>query len=220
MANPAAQNIPPELPSGFRDYLPANMIARSRMMATIREVVERFGFDPIETPAVERWSVLTGDDADFRMVLFETRSSGARRSEASADDRTALRFDLTVPLARVVAANTDLPRPFKRYQVGSVWRGEKPQVGRYREFTQFDADIVGSATPAADAEIIAFIVASLRALGVERFEVRCNNRKILNGLPAYAGFDAALAPDVLRIIDKLPKIGRDAVLRELTKPVR
>lgn len=210
------RTVTPDLPSGFRDYLPAEAIARAAMLATIRSVFERFGFDPLETPGVERWGVLTGNDPNFRMVLFETTSTGVRRASA-ADDRTALRFDLTVPLARVVAANGDLPKPFLRYQIGNVWRGERPQAGRYREFTQCDADIVGTATPVADAQMLTLVDATLRALGVTAFEMRLNNRKILNGLPAYAGFDPALTPEVLRVMDKLPKIGREAVLRELTR---
>lgn len=226
-----------ELPGGFRDYLPPEMIARRHMIEAIRGVFERFGFDPLETPGMEHRLALTGDDPDFRMRIYDTRISGARLTVDPDDperDRTALRFDLTVPLARVVAKYMSVetgPKgeskggqrirlPFRRYQIGNVWRGEKPQAGRFREFMQFDADIVGTATPVADAEIITLMVATMRALGIERFEVRFNNRKILNGLPAYAGFDPALAPDVLRIIDKLPKIGRDAVLRELTKPPR
>lgn len=221
------KKVKPRLPGGFRDYLPSEMIARRRMIEAIREVFERFGFDPLETPGMEHRLTLTGGDPNFRMVIYDTRTSGSRMNFDPDDpDRTALRFDLTVPLARVVAENLGaevadrrrLRLPFRRYQSGMVWRGEKPQAGRFREFMQFDADVVGTATPVADAEIIALMVATMRALGVERFEVRFNNRKILNGLPTYAGFDAALAPEVLRIIDKLSKIGRDAVLRELIKP--
>lgn len=210
------ERVKPTLPGGFRDYLPAEMIVRNRMIATIRGVFERFGFDPLETPGMERRQVLTGNSSNFRMMIFDTRLGSPREEQAS--ERTALRFDLTVPLARVVAANLgELRLPFRRYQIGNVWRGEKPQAGRFREFMQFDADIVGTATPVADAEIVALMVATMQALGIDRFQVRFNNRKILNGLAGYAGFDAALTSDVLRIIDKLPKIGRDAVLRELTK---
>ncbi|MDP3771038.1 MAG: histidine--tRNA ligase, partial [bacterium] len=217
------------LAGGFRDYLPSEMIPRQRMIATIREVFETFGFDPLDTPGMERRATLTGGDPEFRMRIFDAKVSGDRIVVDPADpdgDRTALRFDLTVPLARVVAKymgaenGPSIRKPFKRYQVGMVWRGEKPQAGRLREFMQFDADVVGTATPVADAEIIALMVATMRALGVERYQVRFNNRKLLNGLPAYAGFDAAMAADVLRVIDKLPKIGREAVLRELTKPVK
>ncbi|MBI4433392.1 histidine--tRNA ligase [Candidatus Uhrbacteria bacterium] len=210
--------IPPALPSGFRDYLPAEAIARGRMIATIRAVFERYGFDPLETPAVERTDVLTGNDPRFRMIIYEAQTTAQRRAGEPID--TALRYDLTVPLARVVAANRSLPLPFKRYQMGNVWRGERPQAGRFREFLQCDADIVGTASPLADAEVIACIADVMRALGITQFTIRINNRKILNGLAEAAGFDVAQAADVLRVIDKLPKIGREAVLRELGKPQR
>jgi len=219
--------VKPELPGGFRDYLPREMIARQRMLDVIRRTYGLFGFDPIETPGMEYRRVLTGEDSDFRMTIYETRTSGSH-DITDDPDRTALRFDHTVPLARVVAANMGgaaegaekFRLPFKRYAAGNVWRGEKPQAGRFREFMQFDADIVGSASPYADAEIIALMVETMRALDIEHFVVRFNNRKLLNGLSAYAGFDLALAPEVLRVIDKLPKIGRAAVLRELAKPAR
>lgn len=208
--------VKPTLPGGFRDYPPSEMVARNAMLATIRRVFERFGFDPLETPGVERKVVLTGGDENFRMNIFNTQIGNARIN-TDPELAMALRFDLTVPLARFMAANPDLIKPFKRYQVGNVWRGEKPQAGRFREFMQFDADTVGSDSPLADAEIVALMVGTMQELVGERFSVRFNSRRILNGLPEYAGFDAAQASDVLRIIDKLPKIGRDAVLRELTK---
>ena len=219
--------VKPDLAGGFRDYLPAEMITRQRMIETIRSVFERFGFDPLDTPGMERRSTLTGGDPNFRMRIYDARVAGSRLVVDPDDpdgDRIALRFDLTVPLARVVAKyvgaenGPSVRKPFRRYQVGMVWRGEKPQAGRFREFMQFDADVVGAATPVADAEIVALMVETMRALGVELFQVRFNNRKLLNALPAYAGFDLALAADVMRIIDKLPKIGREAVLRELSKP--
>ena len=184
--------VKPALAGGFRDYLPSEMIARQRMIAVIREVFETFGFDPLDTPGMERRVTLTGGDPEFRMRIYDARISGDRIVVDPDDpdgDRTALRFDLTVPLARVVAkyagaeSGPSIRKPFKRYQVGMVWRGEKPQAGRFREFMQFDADIVGTATPVADAEIVALMVATMRALGVERYQVRFNNRKLLNGLP-------------------------------------
>ncbi len=212
-----SDKIKPTLPGGFRDYPPSEMVARNAMLTTIRRVFERFGFDPLETPGVERKIVLTGGDEGFRMNIFNTQIGNARIN-TDPELAMAMRFDLTVPLARFMAANPDLVKPFKRYQVGNVWRGEKPQAGRFREFMQFDADTVGSDSPLADAEIVALMVATMQELVGERFSVRFNSRRILNGLPEYAGFDASQASDVLRIIDKLPKIGRDAALRELTKP--
>ncbi|MBI2984604.1 MAG: histidine--tRNA ligase [Candidatus Kerfeldbacteria bacterium] len=211
--------VKPTLAGGFRDYGPEDMIQRQAMIATIQSVFERFGYDPLETPLVERRAVLTGNDPNFRMHLFDTRIAGSRIVD-DPEQAMALRFDLTVPLARFVAAHPDLPRPFKRYQRGDVLRGEKPQAGRFREFMQFDVDIVGSDQAIADAEIIAVMVETLRELVGIRFSVRFNNRKLLNGLPEYAGYDSSLQADVLRIIDKQPKVGRAAVLRELAKPPR
>lgn len=198
-------------PGGFITYLPEQAIFRQQILDKIRRVFERFGFDPIQTPAVEYLDVLTGGDEDSDMTLYEARRI---RGAGVPNDpiRTALRFDHTVPLARVVVANwNELPRPFKRYVCGNVWRGEKPQAGRYREFMQFDADIVGSSSMLADAEIVALMCATILELGIDRFKVRFNNRKILNGLPQFAGFDPELIDQVLRQIDKLEKIGEDGV---------
>ena len=214
--------ISAERPGGFRDYLPGQVQFRLKMIETIRGVFERFGFEPLETSAIEYFDVLTGGDDMFDMALYEAKRT---RGERLADDvrRTALRFDLTVPLARVVAEYGDLlPRPFKRYQVGNVWRGEKPQAGRFREFMQFDADTVGTASMMADAEIVWLMYETLKALGVERFVVRFNNRKILNGLPAYVGFPDADTNEVLRILDKSEKIGAEEIRAQLIaapKPV-
>ena len=130
--------IEPQLAAGFRDYLPENMIPRQEMFDTIRSVFERFGFVPLGTPVLEIESILTGGDPNFRMNIFKTNIR-------TGFDSLSLRFDLTVPLARVIAQyQNEIKKPFKRYQVGPVFRAEKPQAGRYREFFQFDADIVGS----------------------------------------------------------------------------
>ena len=197
------------LAAGFRDYLPADMIPRQKMLDTIRSVFERFGFVPLDTPGLEQESVLTGGDPNFKMHIFR---AGLKNSNESL----ALRFDLTVPLARVVATyRNEITRPFKRYQMGKVWRGEKPQAGRFREFTQFDADIVGTKSMQADAEIVALIAETMIALGFEKSLVRVNNRKILNGLAEYAGFPAERTAEVLRIIDKLDKIAWEGVAEEL-----
>ena len=203
------KKIVPELASGLRDYLPGDMIPRQGMFDIIRKVFERFGFVPLSTPALEIESILTGGDPSFRMNIFKT-------NVRMGYDKLSLRFDLTVPLARVIAQyQNDIKKPFKRYQVGPVWRAEKPQAGRYREFFQFDADIVGSSSMMADAEIIAIMYATMIALGVENFKVRVNNRKILNGLAEYAGYSSEKNIDVLRIIDKLDKQGWSAVREEL-----
>lgn len=208
--------VKPELAGGFRDYLPGEMIPRQRMLEKIKEVFERFGFVPLDTPGLEREEVLTGGDPEFKKQIFRARLS-------DEDEKLALRFDLTVPLARVVAAHQhELKKPFKRYQFGRVWRGERQQAGRFREFTQLDADIVGSESVVADAEIVALMQATMRALGFAegQFVIRVSHRKILNGLAAYAGFPEALTPPVLRALDKLDKQPWDTVAAELTGAVQ
>ena len=203
------KKIEPGLAAGFRDFLPKDMIPRQKMFDSIRAVFERFGFVPLETPGLEREDILTGGDSNFRMQIFKTNVQ-------TGWDALALRFDLTVPLARVVAQyQNELKRPFKRYQIGRVWRAERPQAGRYREFTQFDADIVGSNSMMADAEIVAVMYSVMRELGIENFKIRVNDRKILNGLAEYAGFPKEKSTEVLRSIDKLDKQGWDAVAEEL-----
>jgi histidyl-tRNA synthetase len=195
--------ISPDLASGFRDYLPSDMIPRQWMLDTIRKVFERFGFLPLDTSGIEREEVLTGGDPNFKMQIYKA-------SLGNQPSGLALRFDLTVPLARVVSLyQNEICKPFKRYQMGKVWRGEKAQAGRFCEFMQFDADIVGSNRMGADAEIVALMYETLTALGVEDFVIRVNNRKILNGLSTYVGFPESFTVDILRLIDKLDKIGWD-----------
>ncbi len=152
--------IEPRLPGGFRDYLPKDMIPRQKMFDAIRATFERFGYVPLDTPGIEREEILTGGDPEFKKQIF-------RVSQGDMEDTDlALRFDLTVPLARVVASNqSELPRPFKRYQTGKVWRGERQQAGRFREFVQFDADIVGSKGPMANTEIVSVMYETMVALG-------------------------------------------------------
>ncbi|OGZ96477.1 MAG: histidine--tRNA ligase [Candidatus Sungbacteria bacterium RIFCSPHIGHO2_01_FULL_50_25] len=212
------KRVKPELPGGFRDYAPADAIQRSKMIQTIRKTFEDFGFDPLETPAVERTEVLTGGEKESGKIIFTVR--GSRESFGKAQDKKAdssLRFDLTVPLARFISANPEIPKPFKRYQIGSVWRGESPQAGRYREFMQADVDIVGASRVEADAEIIAVFYNVLKNLGLSNFRIKMNSRKILNGLPAYAGFLEKKLFGALRIIDKKDKSGDSGVKKELEK---
>lgn len=200
--------LKPELLGGFKDYLPELMIPRQEIIANIKRTFESFGFLPLDTPALERSSVLGTDSNEFKMEVY--------RFKASEQDVT-LRFDLTVPLSRVIAAYPDLLKPFKRYQTGSVWRKEKPQAGRFREFTQFDADIVGSDSILADVEIVVLMHDTMKNLGIENFVIRFNNRKILNGLPEVAGFEEKKAKDVFRVLDKLDKIGLEEILKELSR---
>lgn len=200
--------ITPRTLKGFRDYLPAAMIPRERLMETARGVYRSYGFAPIETPSLEYAEILCGkggDEADRQMFRFEDH--GGRD--------VGMRFDLTVPLARFVAQHAnDVGLPFKRYHIGTVWRGEKPQVGRYREFSQCDFDTIGTKSLAADIETTLVIHDLFRAIGFEKFTIRVNNRKVLNGLLEQAGL-MEHSVHVLRAIDKLPKVGRDAVVAEL-----
>lgn len=202
--------IEPKLPGGFRDYLPEDMIPRQIMFDIIRNTFERFGFVPLDTPGVERTEILTGGDENSKKQIYGVTSAGGDENELS------LRFDLTVPLARVIAANSGtIKKPFKRYQMGKVWRGERQQAGRYREFVQYDADIVGSSRTTSDAEIIALMYETMKALGFSNFLIRVNNRKILNGLAPCAGFEEWKTEPVLRALDKLGKQSWEEVSKEL-----
>lgn len=200
--------VEPRLLRGFRDYLPAQMAARQKMISTIRSVYELYWFLPLDTPAVEYKVTLMGYGEENAKQIFSFLNP--------EEEQVALRFDLTAPLARVVAQYPDLPLPFRRYQVAPVWRADKPDPGRFREFMQFDLDIVGTSSPAADAEIIAGMYDTLRALGFERFRVRFSDRKVLNSLMDFAGIPHSAAHKVFRVMDKLDKIGLEGVEAELT----
>lgn len=183
---------------GFRDFLPAEMRKRLYVINSLKKVFESFGFEPLETPALEYEEILLGkygEEGDKLMYRFE--DNGQRR--------VALRYDQTVPLARVAAQYPNLPVPFKRYQIQPVWRAENTQKGRFREFLQCDIDIVGLSYLYADAEIVACVVKSLETLGFKDFKVLINDRKVFEGVPVEA----------IRILDKLKKIGRDGVLEQL-----
>ncbi len=195
--------IKPVTLSGFRDYLPGEAAIRQEIVRVFRETCELFGFVPLETPAVERWDILAKDRETLDVIIYNVQGS----KEEGDGTKKGLRFDLTVPLSRVVAANPNLPRLFKRYQAGPVWRGERPQAGRYREFIQCDADIVGTRSPVADAELVRLMGRVFERLNIREYLVRINNRKILNGLPELAGFAGEHLPEVLRILDKLEKEG-------------
>ena len=207
--------IDPRVASGLRDLAPSVMIPRERMLAVFRQTFAGFGFVPIETPHIERMEVLTGKGAGSDEVLrqiFEVTNKGGTAGEL------ALRFDLTVPLARFVAKHIDaLGVPFKRYAIGSVFRGERPAKGRFREFVQCDFDTIGTESVVADAEIAQVIHAALDSAGVPDFTITLNNRKILDGFLDTQGLTGRSGP-VLRALDKLAKIGRDAVIDELAKP--
>jgi histidyl-tRNA synthetase len=197
---------------GTRDFLPAQMASRLRLVERLRKVFVTYGFEPLETPAMERIETLLGkygEEGDRLVFKILKRGEG----EASGEADLALRYDLTVPLARVIAMHPELPMPFKRHQIQPVWRADRPQKGRFREFWQCDVDTVGSTSPIADAECLAVLHDSLVALGFEHFQIVVNHRAILRGLA-----NAVKAPSetkFLTALDKLDKIGREGVSAEL-----
>lgn len=208
----AAPLIKPETLKGFRDYLPAAAIAREGIMEIARRVYRSYGFTPIDTPALEYSKILLGkggEESDKQ--LFRFTDQGERD--------VSMRFDLTVPFARFAAQHlNDLGVPFKRYHLGTVWRAEKPQKGRFREFIQCDFDTIGTDSNAADVETLLVIHDLFLALGFQNFTVRINNRLVLNGLLEKVGLGDRGA-GVLRALDKLQKAGRDAVVAEMTERV-
>jgi histidyl-tRNA synthetase len=195
---------------GTRDFLPEEMIIRQEVLDRIKNVFEIFGFQPLETPALESWEILSAKGAGGEEILKETYNF-----EDLGKKRVGLRYDLTVPLARVVASNPNLNLPFKRYQIQNVWRYGDVSKGRLREFLQADIDIVGSESMLADAEVIACAISCFNSLGFKDFLVRLNNRKILSALIKFAGIEEKKSLDVLRSLDKLEKIGKEKVKKEL-----
>ena len=206
-------NMKPGLPGGFKDYSPEDQIRRDGAIGIIKQTFERFGFLPMDTPAVERLEVLTVGEPNFNKQIFRV----SQLSQDENDTDLALRFDLTVPLARFIAANPEIKKPFKRYQIGRTWRGERQQAGRYREFLQCDVDIVGAPSVLADAEIVALMYETMKALGVSlgEFEIRINNRRVLDDLAKKCELDAEKITKTLRTIDKIVKEGKDAMREEL-----
>ncbi len=201
------------LAKGARDHLPAAMHARLQVFETVREVFTRYGFEPLETPAFERIETLMGkygDEGEKLIYRILKRGAGGERGEVDL----ALRYDLTVPLARVVAMNPGLRLPLKRWQMQPVWRADRPQRGRFREFYQCDVDTVGCASMAADAECVAVVHDSLVALGFRDFTIRLNHRQLLRVMVEHLGI-AEQETSVLIAVDKLDKIGREGVSEEL-----
>lgn len=181
---------------GFRDFLPEQANTREFVVGKIKQVFRLFGFEPLETPALEYAEILKGKYGEEEKLIYEFKTRGG--------DEVALRYDQTVPLARVIAQYPDLPKPFKRYQIQTVWRGENPQKGRYREFLQCDADIVGSSSPIADAEILALVYEIYKNLGLDVI-IKINDRQNF----------ASLDKKYVSAIDKLDKIGESGVLSEM-----
>ncbi len=203
--------VKPEILKGTRDFLPKEMAKRQYVMDKIRQVFINFGYDAIETPAIEYAKTILGKYGDEGNKL-------TYRFKDNGDRDICLRYDQTVPTARVVAANwQNLPMPFKRYQIGRVWRADKPAKGRYREFYQCDVDIIGSTSLVADAEIAAIMSKVFSSLGFQEFEIKFNSRRLMNTILD----DLKVAQDqhnaVIRVVDKLEKIGPDKVIAELSK---
>jgi histidyl-tRNA synthetase len=220
----------PTLPKGTRDFAPAVMAKRNYILDTIRHTFQQYGFLPLETPAMENLSMLMGkygEEGD--KLIFRLFNSGEMRNYSQADfqekgekiiaeiaDR-ALRYDLTVPFARFVVMNRGaLTFPFKRYQIQPVWRGDSPQKGRYREFYQCDADVVGTDSLLCEAEIVLMINEVFGKLGLKDFNLKFNNRKILTGFAEVIG-EPTRVSDLCVVIDKLDKIGEEKVLNELVQ---
>lgn len=206
--------IQPRTFKGARDFLPEQMLHRERIVQVMRDTFKKYGFAPLETPAIEYLDVLTGkygEDAD-RLIYKLNYKTGTK-------DEAALHYDLTVPFSRVVAMNADLTLPFKRYQIQPVWRADRPQPhqGRFREFYQCDIDCVGTTSILIDAEMVAITYEVLTQLGFSGFLIKINNRKILNGLVQYIGLDESYTQEICRSIDKLDKVDWSEVDKELSE---
>ena len=219
----------PSIPKGTRDFGPVQVARRNYIFGIIRRVFEKFGFAPLETPTMENLSVLTGkygDEGD--QLLFKILNSGDFAKDVSSEDLAAgarkilpkvaekgLRYDLTVPFARYVVMNRgQLTLPFKRYQIQPVWRADRPQRGRYREFVQCDADVVGTNSLLCEAEIVLMINEVLSTLGLTDFSIKINHRGVLSGIYQALG-GVGKESDLFVAIDKLDKIGREGVTKEL-----
>src|SRR5499426_3094879 len=192
---------------GMRDFLPAEVRKREYVVGVIKSVYERYGFEPLETPAVENIETLMGKyGEEGNQLIFKILKRGEHEKSGEAD--LALRYDLTVPLARVVAEYQGrLPALFKRYQIQPVWRADRPARGRFREFYQCDVDAIGSTSPVVEAEILGAVSEVLARLGFSDFVVQLNHRQLLTSLLDAAGIDGGLHGEALVAIDKLDKIG-------------
>lgn len=195
-----------DTPPGTRDFLPEEMAVRQEVMDRIKSVFELYGFRPAETPAFEYAEVLEGKYGEEEKLIYKFEDMGGRK--------LALRYDLTVPLVRLFAQN-QLRLPFKRYCISRVWRFDRPQKGRYREFWQCDVDIVGSSSFAADVEIVSCAIDALCAIGLKDFSFKINSRKVLDSILQYLGIRKDVELTVFRALDKLEKIGEKKVRSEL-----
>jgi histidyl-tRNA synthetase len=207
----AAVRRPPQVLRGMRDFTPRQMLLRQRVMEVLRQVFERYGYDPIDTPLLEYYEVLSGKyGEEGEKLLYRFVDQGGRE--------VGLRYDLTVPLARYVAVHrAELTFPFKRYHIGPVFRAERPQRGRFRQFWQCDVDVVGTRSMMADAEVLSVWIDALGALRIPNAVIHVNHRQLLEALVRAAGVAPSLALGVFRAIDKLAKIGLVGVREELLR---
>src|SRR5688572_9528155 len=200
---------------GMRDFLPEDVRRREYVIGIIKRVYEGYGIEPLETPAVENLYSMLGKYGDEgNQLIFKILKRGEH--EATGQEDLALRYDLTVPLARVIAHHrAKLPRLFKRFQIQPVWRADRPARGRFREFYQCDVDALGSTSPVVEAEVCAAVSDALVELGFTDFTIRLNHRQLLTSMLNVAGVPESLHASALVAVDKLDKIGRPAVADEL-----
>lgn len=205
-----ASKIKPRTVKGFRDIFRPELEVRKHVLDIAIKTSELYGYEPIETPALEYLDILLGGEYGEEGVkqIYSFEDVDAKK--------VGLRFDLTVPLARVYSQYDNLSNPYKRYQVGYVWRADKPDPGRFRQFMQFDLDIVGAQIGIAEIEILAPILDIFSNLGLDSFQIKVNSRNLMNAILEYANIPEDLHKSVIRVIDKLPKIGYDEVFKELT----
>jgi histidyl-tRNA synthetase len=219
-----SQAISTKPPSGMRDFLAPDVVRRRHVLAVVQRVYESFGFVPLETPTIEHLSTLLGkygpegDQLLYRVLhrrekLQRALAAGSVTELDLADE--GLRYDLTVPLARVVANYRDLPAFYKRYAIQPVWRADRPAKGRFREFYQCDVDVTGTRSLVADAEVCGAVAQVLRELGFADFTLQCNHRELLRALVAQAGIEPEREAAALIALDKLDKVGQDGVRQEL-----
>jgi len=202
---------------GTRDFLPDDVRRREYVIGVIREVYERYAFEPLETPAFENIETLLGKyGEEGNKLIFKILKRGEHEASGEAD--LALRYDLTVPLARVAAQyQSELPRFFKRYQIQPVWRADRPARGRFREFYQCDVDVIGTTSTLVEVEVLSAVSEILVRLGFDDFTIRLNHRELLRGLLNAAGIAEPMHSDALVALDKWDKIGRDGVAKELAE---
>lgn len=199
--------IVPRTLKGFRDFLPEDMLIRQKVIDKIKVVFENHGFLPLETPTLEHLDILSGKyGEEGEKLIFKFTDQGNRD--------VAMRYDLTVPLSRVVAQYNEIQKPFKRYQIQPVWRADKPQKGRFREFYQCDVDIIGTKSLMADADILSVIYHSLIAIGFKEFKIRINHRSILNSILEYTDIPSEEIFSFCRILDKLDKVEKEKLKEE------